>query len=162
MRLHFVTKPRRQDKAPKFIPAHLVLACASLAFGALAVGGWFLAYYETSIWLAGFLSTLSLVSALVVPVTAGAFDTARGWAKVRLALVIAVFMCIDWAGVHQGYLTIEKMATETTHASALAEWDAGHQSAQDRVAAAQGKLDALPTSTAICIGYGPLNCSTTA
>jgi hypothetical protein len=60
MRLHFVTKPRRQDKAPKFIPAHLVLACASLAFGALAVGGWFLAYYETSIWLAGFLSTLSL------------------------------------------------------------------------------------------------------
>lgn len=160
MRLHFVTKPRRQDKAPKFIPAHLVLACASLAFGALAVGGWFLAYYETSIWLAGFLSTLSLVSALVVPVTAGAFDTARGWAKVRLALVIAVFMAIDWAGVHQGYLTIEKMATETTHASALAEWDAGHQSAQDRVTAAQGKLDALPTSTTICVGYGPQNCAT--
>jgi hypothetical protein len=48
MRLHFVTKPRRQDKAPKFVLAHLVLACASLAFGALAVGGWFLAYYETS------------------------------------------------------------------------------------------------------------------
>jgi hypothetical protein len=160
MRLHFVTKPRRQDKAPKFVLAHLTLACASLAFGALAVGGWFLAYYETSIWLAGFLSSLSLVSALVVPVTAGAFDTAKGFAKFRLGLVIAVFMLVDWAGVHQGYLTIERMATETTHASALAEWDAGHQSAQDRVTAAQGKLDALPTSTQICTGYGPLNCST--
>jgi hypothetical protein len=160
MRLFLTTRTRRQDKAPKFVLAHLTLAGASLAFGCLAVGGWFLAYYETSIWLAGFLSTLSLVSALVVPVTAGAFDTARGWAKVRLALVIGVFMLVDWAGVHQGYLTIEKMATETTHASALAEWDAGHQSAQDRVTAAQGKLDALPTSTAICIGYGPLNCAT--
>jgi hypothetical protein len=159
MRLHFVTKPRRQDKAPKFIPAHLVLACASLAFGIMAVGGWFLAYYETSIWLAGFLSILSLVSALVVPVTASAFDTARGWAKARLALVIAVFMCIDWAGVHQGYLTIERMATEATHASAIAGWDATHQSAQDRVAAAQGKLDALPTSTEVCVGHGPQNCS---
>jgi hypothetical protein len=160
MRLFLSTKPRRQDKAPKFIPAHLTLACASLAFGALAVGGWFLAYYETSVWLAGFLSALSLVSALVVPVTAGAFDTAKGFAKFRLGLVIAVFMCIDWAGVHQGYLTIERMATEATHASAIAEWDARHQSAQDRVAAAQGKLDALPSSTQVCVGYGPQNCAT--
>jgi hypothetical protein len=159
MRLFLTTRTRRQDKAPKFVLAHLTLACASLAFGCLAVGGWFLAYYQTSIWLAGFLS-VARFSALVVPVTAGAFDTARGFAKFRLGLVIAVFMLVDWAGVHQGYLTIEKMATETTHASALAEWDAGHQSAQDRVTAAQGKLDALPTSTAICIGYGPLNCST--
>ena len=160
MRLFLTTRGRRQDKAPKFVLAHLTLAGASLAFGCLAVGGWFLAYYETSIWLAGFLSSLSLLSALVVPATATAFDTAKGFAKFRLGFVIAVFMAIDWAGVHQGYLTIEKMATETTHASALAEWDAGHQSAQDRVAAAQGKLDALPTSTQICIGYGPLNCST--
>ena len=160
MRLHFVTKPRRQDKAPKFVLAHLTLAGASLAFGCLAVGGWFLAYYQTSVWLAGFLSSLSLVSALVVPATATAFDTARGFAKFRLGLVIGVFMLVDWAGVHQGYLTIEKMATEATHTSALAEWDAGHQSAEDRLAAAQSKLDALPTSTQICIGYGPQNCAT--
>ena len=160
MRLFLSTKPRRQDKAPKFVLAHLVLACASLAFGCLAVGGWFLAYYQTSVWLAGFLSSLSLVSALVVPVTAGAFDTAKGFAKFRLGLVIGVFMLVDWAGVHQGYLTIEKMATEATHASALAEWDAGHQSAKDRLTAAQDKLDALPTSTQICIGYGPQNCAT--
>jgi hypothetical protein len=160
MRLFLTTRGRRQDKAPKFVLAHLTLACASLAFGALAVGGWFLAYHQTSVWLAGFLSSLSLVSALVVPATATAFDTARGFAKFRLGFVIAVFMCIDWAGVHQGYLTIERMATETTHASALAEWDAGQQSAQDRVTTAQGKLDALPTSTQICIGFGPQNCAT--
>jgi hypothetical protein len=160
MRLFLTTRTRRQDKAPKFALAHLTLACASLAFGALAVGGWFLAYYDVSIWLAGFLSSLSLVSALVVPATATAFDTAKGFAKFRLGLVIGVFMLVDWAGVHQGYLTIEKMATESTHASALAEWDAGHQSAQDRVTAAQGKLDALPTSTQTCIGHGPLNCAT--
>ena len=159
MRLFLTTRSRRQDKAPKFLGAHLTLAGASLAFGALAVGGWFLAYYETSIWLAGFLSTLSLVSALVVPATATAFDTARGWAKIRLGLVIAVFMLVDWAGVHQGYLTIEKMATEATHASALADWDQAKANAEARLDAAQGKLDALPTSTQICQGYGPQNCA---
>jgi hypothetical protein len=159
MKLFLATRPRRIDRAPKFLAARVTLACASLAFGIMAVGGWFLAYYETSIWLAGFLSILSLVSALVVPVTASAFDTAKGFAKARLALVILVFMMIDWAGVHQGYLTIERLATEATHASALAGWDATHQSAQDRVTAAQGKLDALPTSTEVCVGHGPQNCS---
>lgn len=160
MRLFLTTRSRARDKAPKFLGAHLTLAGASLAFGALAVGGWFLAYYETSIWLAGFLSTLSLVSALVVPATATAFDTAKGFAKIRLGLVIAVFMMIDWAGVHQGYLTIEKMATETTHASAIADWDARQNAAQDRLDAAQGKLEALPSSTQVCQGYGPQNCAT--
>ena len=159
MRLFLTTRARRQDRAPKFMTARLTLALASLAFGTMAVGGWFLAYYETSIWLAGFLSILSLVSALVVPVTASAFDTARGFAKVKLALVIAVFMAIDWAGVHQGYLTIERLATEATHSSAIADWETRQQAAQDRLTATQARLDALPTSTAVCVGHGPQNCA---
>ena len=159
MKLFFSTRPRRMDRAPKFLTARLTLALASLAFGTLAVGGWFLAYYQTSIWLAGFLSILSLVSALVVPVTASAFDTARGFAKFKLGLVIGVFMLVDWAGVQQGYLTIERLATEATHSSAIADWDARQQAAQDRLTATQARLDALPTSTAVCVGYGPQNCA---
>ena len=47
MRLFLTTRARRQDRAPKFMTARLTLALASLAFGTLAVGGWFLAYYQT-------------------------------------------------------------------------------------------------------------------
>jgi hypothetical protein len=160
MRLHLITKPRRTEKAPRFILANGTLACASVVFGIVAIGGWFLAYQSVSLYLALFLSAMSLISALVVPTTAGAFDTAKGFAKVRLALVIAVFMVIDWAGVHQGYVTIEKMATEKSYAQEIERWDAEKVSAQDRINAAQAKIDALPTSQVACEGYGPQNCAT--
>lgn len=158
MRLFLSTRSRARDKAPKFLVARLTLAGASLAFGALAVGGWFLAYYETSIWLAIFLSTLSLVSALVVPATATAFDASKGFAKWRLGLVILVFMCIDWAGVHQGYLTIERMATARDYDAAILAWQAERTAMQARLEGVQSRIDALPDSREICEGHGPMNC----
>lgn len=159
MRLHLITKSRRTEKAPSFLLANGTLAVASFAFGILAIGGWFLAYESVSIYLAVFLSVVSLVASLVVPSTAGAFDTAKGFAKVRLGFVIAVFMAIDWAGVHQGYLTIEKMATQEPHAKEIARWEDGQASAQARIDAAQAKIDALPTSQVACEGHGPQNCA---
>lgn len=152
-------KSRRVERAPKFALARMVLGTASVTFAILAIGGWFLAFHTVSIYLAAFLSILSFVSALVVPTCAEAFERAQGWNKFLMGVVILTFACFDWYGVHQGFITIEKLALGAQHTAAVNEWTAGRDALSTQLEAAQGKLDGLPTAQAACEGHGPQNCA---
>ena len=131
---------------------------ASLFFAAFAVYYWAVPLWNESPALSIGMAVGFSLSALVTPAVMPKLARAKGWGLAGLMFGCFVFGCVDALGVSGGFAGLEKDLTQAEYDAAVTSYQAAIIKPTADIASAQSKLDGLPTMTAVCEGYGPINC----
>lgn len=151
-------KPQPPAK-PGFVPTRLALGSVSVMLGAFAVYEWAAPLWDESPLVAGFVGAVFGVAALVTPAVTSMLAVARPASRAGLVFAAVAFGALDVAGLSIGLINHEKAVTEAPYMQAIEAHQATRAPLLATATAAQTRLDALPTSTAACEGFGPQNCA---
>jgi hypothetical protein len=148
----------KQVKTPRFIATHAAIWAVVITFAAFSAAGWWVRLSDASVALAALMVAVAVSAACIVPVMIPVFERASLVGRIFAGLVILVFGGVDAASGHHAFLVFEGRALAGQVASQQAVIDQQVAAASAEVQAAQARLDALPSSAAVCIGHGPQNC----
>lgn len=151
-------RKKSKVKTPKFVATHVAIWAVVITFAAFSAAGWWVRLSDASVALAILMVAVAVSAATIVPVMIPVFERASRVGKIFAGLVILVFGSVDAASGHHAFLVFESRALAGQVAAQQAVIDQQVATASVEVQAAQARLDALPSSAAICIGHGPQNC----
>lgn len=146
-------------QAPQFFATHAAIWAVVISFATFSAAGWWIRLSDASIALAALMVAVAVSAACIVPVMIPVFERASRRGKALAALVILVFGGVDAASGHHAFLVFEGRALAGQVAGQQAVIDQQIAAARADVAAAQARLDVLPTSGEVCVGHGPQNCA---
>lgn len=149
----------KKPRAPRFTITSICVWLTILVFGTFAAAGWWVRFSDVSVPLAGMMVVVALAAATISPAMVPVFEQAKGLAKIAALAVVATFGAIDAAGGHNAFVTFEKVAQAAELNALQAEVSAELATAQAALAAAQKRIDDLPSSDVICQGVGPQGCT---